>query len=263
MYARSRCFSVAVLLALVAVAPVLAAPSGIGLTGGLQVPSPITLKPETYEVGVTVEGFRERNLSTSAVETTADIGLKINVGIYDNLEMGLEKTIRSSSDLRDDDATVQFKYRLPVESFNLSVGTVFSTGGIDYSSAYVVGGWKALYMGVGLNFGGSRLEEITLNTIRRFGTAKFGGYNLRHVTTLAGETFIGEPEEFFAIVGADFKLSDYFSMLMDFNGDRFAAGFRFRLKDFNVDLAYVGQSETDALLDRDSMNFQFGAGVRF
>jgi len=241
----------------------LAATTNIGLTGGLQVPSPVTIKPETYDFGVHVEGFNETNLSTLARESTADISVALNAGVYDNFEVGLERTIRSGSDLRDDQMTVQMKYRLPVETFNLSLGTVFATGGRDYHSAYVVGGWKAIYGGVGLNFGGSRLQELTLTSIRRFGTAKFGGYKLQRVIRDGSDAYIGEPEEFFAMIGADFKLSDYFNLIMDFNGDRFAAGFRITMKDFNLDVAFVGQSETDALLGRDSQHYMAGAGVRF
>ena len=243
--------------------PVLAAPSLIGLTGGLTVPSPVTIKPETYETAVHVEGFKETNASTNARETTADISVKLNAGVYDNLEVGLEKNMRSASDMRDDQVTFQAKYRLPVETFNLSLGTVLSTGGVDYSSAYLVGGWKVLYGGVGLNFGGQRLEELTLTQIRRFGTAKFGGYRLKRGIRNGSDTYIGEPEEFFAMFGADFRLSNYFNLIMDFNGDRFAAGFRLQMKDFNFDVAYVGQSETEALLARDTQHFIVGGGVRF
>ena len=242
---------------------VFAAPSLIGLTGGLTVPSPKTLKPETYETSVHVEGYKELNRSTNAEETTADISVKLNAGVYDNLEVGLEKLMRSASDMRDDQVTCQIKYRLPVETFNLSMGTVFSTGGVDYSSAYLVGGWKVLYGGVGLNFGGQRLEELTLTQVRRFGTAKFGGYRLKRGIRNGSDTYIGEPEEFFAMFGADFRLSDYFNLIMDFNGDRFAAGFRLQMKDFNFDVAYVGSSETEALLGRDTQNFIVGGGVRF
>ena len=251
------------LLRLLSATSLMGAPSLIGLTGGLTVPSPVSIRPENYEFAIHAEGLKERNDSTKAEDTTLDLSMKLNAGVYDNFEIGLEKKMRSASDRRDDQMTVQMKYRLPVETFNLSLGTVLATSGRDYSSAYVVGGWKALYGGVGLNFGGQRLEELTLTQIRRFGTAKFGGYRLKRGIRHGSDSYIGEPEEFFAMFGADFRLSDYFNLIMDFNGDRFAAGFRLHLKDFNFDLAYVGQSETEALLDRDTMNFLFGAGVRF
>jgi len=239
------------------------APSAIGATGGLLIPSPVTLTPETYEFGLHVEGFQETNMSTRDRSMAADISMKLNFGVYDNFEMGIEKMARSNSDVRDDQLYVQFKYRLPAETFNLSVGAALATGGRDYHSAYVVGGWKALYAGVGLNFGGRRLEELTLSTIRSFGTAKFGGYAISRVNRNGTETFVGAPEEFFALFGVDFNLSNYVDLLMDYDGDRFAAGFRINVKDLNFDLAYVSQAEIDSLFERATQHWQVGAGLQF
>jgi hypothetical protein len=245
-------------------APLAATPSMAGPTGGFLIPDTQTLRPEVYNIGVHGESFREVNRSTAENDTSYDIGFKLNAGVYDNLEIGMEQTIRSSSDYRNDELTLNIKYRLPVETFNLSLGGTFATGGEDYHSAYLIGGWKALYGGFGFNFGGDRLRELNTSTIARFGTAKFGGYNLRRIVQTSGsDTYIGEPDEFFALVGVNFKISEYFNLLMDFNGDRFAAGFRVALKDFNIDVAYIGQSEVDSLLDRVSDNVVVGAGLCF
>ena len=245
-------------------APLAAAPSMAGPTGGFLVPDTQTLRPEIYNVAVHGESFRELNRSTSQRETSFDIGFKLNAGVYDNLEIGIEQTIRSDSDYRDDELTFNIKYRLPVETFNLSVGGTFATGGQDYHSTYFIGGWKALYGGFGFNFGGDRLRELNTSTIARFGTAKFGGYKLTRIENISGsDTYIGEPDDFFALVGVNFKVSEYFNLLMDYNGDRFAAGFRVALKDFNIDIAYIGQSDVDSLLDRTTENVVVGAGICF
>ena len=244
--------------------PLGAAPSIAGPTGGFLVPDTQTLRPEVYNIAVHGESFQEVNRSTGQRETSYDIGFNLNAGVYDNLEIGIEQTIRSESDYRDDELNFNIKYRLPVETFNLSVGGTFATGGQDYHSTYFIGGWKAFYGGFGFNFGGDRLRELNTSTIAQFGTAKFGGYNLRRITNTSGsDTYIGEPDDFFALVGVNFKISDYFNLMMDYNGDRFAAGFRVALKDFNIDVAYVGQSDIDSLLDRSTDNVIVGAGICF
>lgn len=258
-------FMVLTLIYLSAIAaPLIAAPSMAGPTGGFLIPDTQTLRPEVYNLAVHGESFREINRSTDAQTTSYDIGFKLNAGVYDNLEIGIEQTIRSSSDYRNDELNFNIKYRLPVETFNLSIGGTFATGGEDYHSAFVIGGWKALYGGFGFNFGGDPLRELNTSSIARFGTAKFGGYNLRRTSVSGGsDTYTGSPDDFFALIGVNFKLSEAFNLLMDFNGDRFAAGFRVALKDFNIDVAYVGQSEMDSMLDRSSENFVLGAGLCF
>ena len=262
---RYSYFAIVILAALMCFQNTLtAAPSVYGSSGGLLVPSPDTLRPEVYNLGVHGESFRELNRSTGSQTTSYDIGFKLNTGVYDNLEIGLEQTIRSDSDYRNDEMNLNFKYRLPVETFNLSVGGNFATGGRDYHSTYFIGGWKALYGGFGFNWGGDRLRELNTSTISRFGTAKFGGYRLRRqVNTSGSDTYIGEPDPFFALIGVNFKVSEYLNLLMDYNGDRFAAGFRIGLKDFTIDVAYVGQSDIDSVLDRDSENVLVGAGLCF
>jgi len=240
------------------------APSMAGSTGGFLIPSPQTLRPEVYNIAVHGESLKELNHSTGDQDTSFDIGFKLNAGVYDNLEIGFEQTIRSDSDYRDDEFRLNLKYRLPVETFNLSVGGTFATGGRDYHSMYLIGGWKVLYGGFGFNFGGDTLHEINTSTIARFGTAKFGGYRLkRQINSSGSDTYTGSPDDFFPLIGVNFKLSEYFNLLMDFNGDRFAAGFRASLKDFNIDVAYVGQSEIDSLLDRSSENLSIGMGLCF
>ncbi len=252
-----------VLAAVATVGGVRAAPSGSGLTGGLLVPDPTTLAPEQYEVGLSSEIFREVNPSTLQEETTADLSYKVNFGVYDNLEMGIERTVRLVSNLRDEDLTIQAKYRLPLDSFNVSAGLVLATREYDYSSFFVIAGWKVLHFGFGFNFGGTKLEEIATETLRTFGTAKFGGYTLRTVER-NGETYIeGEPDEVFGLFGAEFRLSDYFDLALDYDGDRFAAGVRFRLKDVDIGVAYVGQRELDALLNRRTRHVQLVSGIRF
>ncbi len=240
-----------------------AIPSGSGLSGGLMIPDTSTLAPERYEIAFTTELFDEMNPSTNQIDTTADMSFKLNVGVYDNLEMGIERKTRLETANQDESITIQAKYRFPIDTFNVSAGVVVPAGGPDYTSLFFMAGWKAIHLGFGFNFGGLQLAQVDTNTFNSPGMAKFGGYTLRRSVTPGSDEFIGNPDTFFGLLGANFQLSDSWSLLFDYNGDRFSGGMRFLFKDMHVDLAYVGQSEYDSLLDRKSMNFQLGAGMRF
>lgn len=240
-----------------------AIPCASGLSGGLTVPDPNTLAPERYEIAFSTEMFDERNASTLQMDTTADLSFKLNVGVYDNLEMGIERTSRMETSQQDESITVQAKYRFPVDTFNVSAGVVMPAGGPDFTSLYFVTGWKVVHLGFGFNFGGLELAQVNSTQFNAPGSAKFGGYTLRRKVVSGSDQFVGYPDRFFGLFGANFKLSDSWSLLFDYNGDRFSGGMRFLFKDMHVDLAYVGQSEYDSLLERQSLNMQLSAGLRF
>src|SRR5687767_7206246 len=84
----------ALAMAMCLVAPVVAHPSMLGPTGGLNTPNPRTLPPEKTQVALHVEGINEFSPHKLSVETNFDLSPKVLVGVYDNIELGLEQTIR-------------------------------------------------------------------------------------------------------------------------------------------------------------------------
>jgi len=86
MRARTRWLGFLAATAL-ALAPSMARASALGSSGGLSVPDPETLSKEEYQLQVFAETFDERNLSTGAPDTTADLTFVYNFGVYDTLEL--------------------------------------------------------------------------------------------------------------------------------------------------------------------------------
>jgi hypothetical protein len=238
--------------------------SGLGSTGALTVPDPETLPREEYTLEVYTELFDETNINTGDRTNTGDITFVANAGIYDNMELGIRRTARQNSPLANESFQITAKYRFPVDTYNLTLGGVLATSSPDWSSVYLVGGWKSLYLGFGYNFGGKRIREVTRSRLGQVGFASFGGYSVRTARDARGQEVVtGQPDTVFGLFGLNMKLSETLSALADFDGDRFSGGVRFRIKDFNLDLAYITQREKDTLLGRTSQNFQLGAGMKF
>ncbi len=238
--------------------------SGLGSSGGLNVPDPETLPKEEYQLQLYAEFFDETNLNTGALANTADLSFVVNAGIYDDLELGLKRTARQNSPLANESFQLTGKYRFPVDTYNITLGTSIATSTPDWSSVYLTAGWKSLWFGFGYNFGGKRLREVTRSRLGQVGTSSFGGYSVRSARNSQGQEVItGQPDSVFGLFGLNVKLSENLRALADFDGDRFSGGVRFNIKDVNLDLAYVSQKEKDSLLGRTSQNFQFGAGVHF
>lgn len=238
--------------------------SSLGSSGGLNVPDPETLPREEYTLELYGELFDETNLNTGDLTNTADLTFVANAGIYDNLELGIRREARQNSPLANESFQITGKYRFPVDTYNITLGGVLATSAPDWSSLYLVAGWKSLYMGFGYNFGGKRIREVTRSRLAQVGFASFGGYNVRTARNQRNEEVItGHPDTVFGLFGLNMKLSETLSALADYDGDRFSGGVRFQIKDFALDLAYVSQKEKDTLLGRTSQNFQLGAGVKF
>ncbi len=251
--------------AILATAPVSsAAASALGSSGGLSVPDPETLRREEYQLEVYGELFDETNLSTGAAANTVDATFVYNFGVYDNLELGVRRVARMNSSLSPESFQITGKYRFPVDTYNVTVGTVISTSGPDWSSVYLMAGWKALWFGFGYNFGGQSIREFTRSRLASVGTATFGGYSVRNAKNSRGETTVtGAPDPVFGLFGLNLKLSEHLSALADFDGDRFTGGVRLTVKDVHVDLGYASQKEKHNLFERTSQNFQMGLGVQF
>jgi hypothetical protein len=261
---RTLAMLLAACLIAVAPPPLTAVPSLSGPTGGLVIPDPMTLEPERTELGVGVSTYDQLS-SNLDVATSWDASFKVNVGVYHNLELGLEKTYRQQTNYRDQPFYVQAKMRFPVDTFNVAVGVVGPIQGPDASSFYTVLGWKSLWGGFGVNFGGKEFHELTLTQMTDAGVAKFGGFNL-HRTTVAGRTgsfFTGEADTYFGLLGFNYQVSGAMSLLGDYDGDRFSGGFRFKLKELFLDIAYIGQREADSLFNRQSQHVQVNVSYRF
>lgn len=238
--------------------------SALGSSGGLSVPDPETLAPEQYQLELYGELFDETNLNTGALDNTANLTFVLNVGVYDNFELGMRRVARLNSPVQGESFQLTGKYRFPVDTYNVTIGGVLSTSGSDWSSLYVVAGWKALWLGFGYNFGGDRIREFTRNRLTSVGTASFGGYSVRTARNGFGQEVVtGNPDPIFGLFGVNLKLSEHLRALADFDGDRFTGGVRLMMKDIKVDLSYVSQKERDSLFDRQSQNFQLGVGAEF
>jgi len=233
-------------------------PSFLGPTGGLNTPNPLTLAPEKTEVAIHLEGINEYSPQTLATETVFDLSPKVLVGVYDFLELGVEQTVRVNSGFKNESCTINMKYRFPLDSFNVAVGALIATGTADWSTGYVVMGWKVLYGGFGVNFGGRSFREITEDQFVNVGTAKMGGYNLRRALRDGTDVFTGEPDSFFGIVGLDYKLAEHLEFLADFDGDRFSAGIRLPFHSWGFDAAYVSQRANDTLFSRNTQHWRIG-----
>ena len=251
-----RGLSIVGLLAMVSSA--FAHPSYLGPTGGLNTPNPLTLAPERTEVALHLEGVQEYSPSKLAVETVFDLSPKVLVGVYDYLELGVEQTLRMNSGYRNEAVTINAKYRFPFDSFNVAVGALITTNSIDWTSVYSVLGWKVLYGGFGVNFGGRSFRELTQDQFINVGVAKMGGYQLRREVRNGTDVFTGEPDSFFGFVGLDYKVAEHLEFLADYNGDRFAAGVRVPFHSWGLDVAYVSQRANDTLFNRTTQHWRIG-----
>ncbi|MBI2944220.1 MAG: hypothetical protein HYY25_08470 [Candidatus Wallbacteria bacterium] len=241
-----------------------AAPSQIGPTGGLTIPDPMTLEPERTEVGITLESYDQLTANFD-VDTSYDFSGKVNVGVYHNLELGVEKTFRQKTTFRDQPYWFSGKMRFPVDTFNVAVGLLAPISGPDASSFYSVVGWKSIWGGFGVNFGGKKFRELTTSQLTQAGISKFGGFNLQRITVpgRTGTVFTGEADTFFGLLGVNYRVSRNMSILGDFDGDRFSGGFRFNIKELILDAAYVGQKEIDSLFSRNTQNVMVTLSHRF
>ncbi|MBI3891563.1 MAG: hypothetical protein HY303_08545 [Candidatus Wallbacteria bacterium] len=241
-----------------------ASPSQAGPTGGLTIPDPMTLEPERTEVAVTAESF-DQLTSNLDVKTSFDFSTKVNAGVYHNLELGVEKTFREKTTFRDQPYWFSGKMRFPVDTFNVAVGLLAPISGPDATSVYTVAGWKSIWGGFGINFGGKKFRQLTQTQLINAGVAKFGGFSLIRGTTpgLNGATFTGEVDTFFGLIGFNYRVSRNMAILGDFDGDRFAGGFRFNIKELVLDAAYVGQKEIDTLFSRNTQNVMVTVSHRF
>ena len=233
-------------------------PSALGPTGGLNIPDPLTLAPEKTQVAVHLEGLEEFNTSKLAQDTVFDLSPKVLVGVYDYLELGVEKTFRVTSSIKDESISINGKYRFPYDTFNVAVGFITPTNGIDWTSTYVVMGWGVLWGGFGVNFGGRSFREITQDQFINVGIAKMGGFNLRRQIRAGGDVFSGEPDNFFGLVGVNYKVAERLRLCADYNGDRFTAGVRVPFHSWGFDAEYVTQRANDTLFDRSSQNWRVG-----
>lgn len=251
-------------LVLAALIRIPAAASALGSSGGLSVPDPETLCREQYQLELYGEFFDETNLSTGAVANTADLTFVANAGVYDNLELGVRKVSRTNSPLQPESFQLTGKYRFPVDTYNITLGMSLATSNPDWSSLYLVAGWKSVWLGFGFNFGGQRLREVTRSRLASVGTATFGGYDVRTARNAQGQQVVtGQPNTVFGLMGVNFKLSEQLRALADFDGDRFSGGIRVQFKDFNVDAAYVSQKDKYTLFERTTQNVQVGIGATF
>lgn len=249
---------VALAAALVVTRVALAHPSSLGPSGGLTIPNTKTLPPERTQVALHVESLREFSPHRLAVETVADLSPKVLVGVYEHLELGLEQTVRVNSGFKNESVAINGKYRFPYDTFDVAVGFLAPTSSADWTSAYVVMGFKVLWGGFGVNFGGRRFREITQDRFTNVGTAKLGGYNLRRAVRNGTDVFTGEPDSFFGLVGLDYKVAEHFELLADYNGDRFSAGVRLPYHSWGLDLAYITQRANDTLFSRETQHVRVG-----
>ncbi len=248
----------ALLLFWVLAASALAAPSFVGPSGGFLTPNPLTLAPERTEVELHLQGFQEFSPSFLATDTVFDLSTEVLVGVYDYMELGVTKTFRINSGYPEQPVYINAKYRFPYDTFNVAVGALISLSGIDWSSAYVVMGWKVLYGGFGANFGGRSFREITPGNFSNVGVAQLGGYSLVRTVVNGTDSFSGAPDSFFGMVGLDYKVGDHLELIADYNGDRFAAGARLCYHSWGVSAAYVTQAANDTLLDRSTQHYVVG-----
>ena len=233
-------------------------PSSLGPTGGLTIPDTKTLPPDRTQAAVTIEGFREFSPDRLQIETVMDVSPKVLVGVYEHLELGAEQTIRVNSTFKNDSVTINGKYRFPYDTFDVAVGFIAPTSAGDWTSAYVVMGFKVLWAGVGVNFGGRSFRELTQNQFVNIGVAKLGGYQLQRAVVNGSDVFTGQPDSVYGLVGLDYKVAEHFELLADYNGDRFAAGVRFPFHTWGITAGYLSQSANDTLFSRESQHWQAG-----
>ena len=233
-------------------------PSSLGPTGGMTIPNTKTVPPDRTEVGLTLEGVREFSHTQLAVETIVDLSPKVTVGVYEHLELGVEETLRINSSLQNESVTINGKYRFPFDTFDIAVGFLAPTSGVDWTSVYTVAGFKVLWAGFGVNFGGRSFRELTLDNFINVGTAKLGGYQLKREIRNGTDAFTGAPDQFYGLVGLDYKAAEHLEILADYNGDRFSAGLRFPYHSWGFTTGYVSQRANDTLFSRDTQHWQLG-----
>ena len=202
-------------------APLFAAPSFIGPSGGFSTPNPLTLAPERTEVDIHIQGENEFSPSLLAQDTVFDLSTSVLAGVYDYMELGVEQTFRINSSYPNPALYIDGKYRFPYDTFNVAVGVLAATNGVDWSTGYVVAGWKVLYGGIGANFGGRSFREITPGNFTNVGLAPMGGYTLIRQIVNGSDTFSGAPDSFFGFVGLDYKCAEHLELIADYNGDKF------------------------------------------
>lgn len=181
-----------------------------GPSGFLQVPSQKTIKAKEVEMSVHTRMYRVPVTEDDATLTSLALGFSP----FRDFEVGVQKSIDSRNTAHDPEPTINFKVRLPPigeGAFSeAAFGMLVDTNPNNYHTMYfTIGG-----VGVGWNFGGSP----------GFGTANYGSYNR--------ET--KEPDALCLLIGTEYPSrhpgdrgynSHYY---VDYNGDVFSAGWRFK-----------------------------------
>jgi hypothetical protein len=212
--------------------------------------------------------FDERDSSTLQYELGARHIGAFNAGVTSNIECGAFFEYFTGSTARRERLYWTFKYGIETGAFPLALSFVVPSSKIDYSSALVSAGWNAFYFGIGTNYGGRKLEELSFTTVNNFGTAMFGGYRLRSVlanrNVQTSQSLVeGKPDPFFAFAGGQVPLGKNVHFLYDYNGDRFSSGFRFSIDASTFEVNYVSNGDYDTLFGRKQSNIIASAQYRF
>jgi hypothetical protein len=183
-----------------------------GPSGFFQVPSATTIKQGQVEWSAHTRRFHIPNTRTDKFLTNMSMGFSP----LRDFEIGVQKAIDSRRDTGDfdPDPTVNFKVRLPPfgtgEFSEAAVGMVLDTNPNNYHTLFfTLGGF-----GVGWNFGGNPGS----------GVANYGAYD-------SGRK---KPKDLCLLVGVDYPPTKagergYRShYLVDYNGDVFSLGWRFK-----------------------------------
>lgn len=212
---------------LLAALPALADPCIVGPTGLFYVPSPKSVEQGHFGGGLY---FDQYTLKREQNNNQTRSNLSGIYGVTDNMEVGFDKSFDSMDYSFDPGLTVNMKYVFPDSKVvKVATGAVIETDNNAYSSAYILAGAEVAYFGLGFNFGGHPNYPMNLS--------KFGAYNFEK----------RRPEIFYFLAGAEFDMK-IAKMLIEYNSDAFAAGFRVPMQDgLNLNLGFRTESDGDRL----------------
>jgi len=174
-----------------------------GPTGFLNVPSPETLEPNTFEGGVHYQSYGFGGNTNYNI-----VSIKGNVGISENVEVGIEKTTDSGTLSRDPGMVINAKAKWSIsDDINMAGGVIVDTTSGNYSSVYGLVGADIAFFGMGFNFGGEKGLP--------YSTARMGGYDLTDIA----------PDKVFFLAGAKFQFGESGALTVSYNGDAVGLGF--------------------------------------
>ncbi|MFW5781691.1 MAG: hypothetical protein ACOCWO_00205 [Candidatus Muiribacteriaceae bacterium] len=201
-----------------------------GPTGFLNVPSPQTVEPNTFEGGAHFSSY------SFGGNTNYNIwSIKGNVGVAENIEVGFEKTSDSGTLIRDPGMRINAKGAWGLNNdIKFATGIIVDTTSGNGSSVYGVFGADVAFFGMGFNFGA--------DSGLPFSTAPMGGYDLTDI----------EPDKVFFLAGAKFEFGDSGSLSVSYNGDAVGIGFLAQIEEeegiqSSVELGWVVEGDYEDL----------------